>query len=33
MKIDTAKWSWTREPKNYSITDNKIEIITAPHTD
>ena len=33
MKIDTAKWNWTREPKNYSITDNKIEIITAPHTD
>ena len=24
---------WIREPKNYSITENKIEIVTEPHTD
>lgn len=24
---------WTRAPKNYTITDEKIEIITEPHTD
>lgn len=24
---------WTREPKNYTINDNKIEIITNPFTD
>ena len=33
MKIESTKWNWTREPKDYSITDDKIEIITAPHTD
>lgn len=33
MKIELTKWIWTREPKDYSITDEKIEIITAPHTD
>ena len=33
MKIESTKWNWTREPKYYSITDDKIEIITAPHTD
>ncbi|MBO6258655.1 MAG: DUF1349 domain-containing protein [Succinivibrio sp.] len=27
------KLSWTRPPKNFSITDNQIEIITEPHTD
>lgn len=24
---------WTRAPKNYTITDKKVEIITEPHTD
>lgn len=24
---------WIREPKNYSMTEDKIEIITEPHTD
>lgn len=33
MKIESTKWNWTREPKDYSITDDKIEIITTPHTD
>ena len=33
MKLDTSRLIWTREPKSYSITDEKIEIITNPHTD
>ena len=31
--FDTNKLVWTRSPKDYSITENKIEIITEPHTD
>ena len=26
-------WTWTREPKAYSISDERIEIVTNPHTD
>ena len=26
-------WQWTREPADYAITDDRIEIITRPHTD
>ncbi|MDO5311690.1 MAG: DUF1349 domain-containing protein [Clostridia bacterium] len=33
MKIDKAQWEWTREPKSFSISEDKIEIITNPHTD
>ena len=33
MKIDTTKWQWTRKPKSFSISEDKIEIISAPHTD
>ena len=33
MKFDIKDLKWTREPKSYSITENKIEIITKPHTD
>ena len=33
MKIDKSQWKWTREPKEYSITDDKIQIITSPNTD
>lgn len=33
MKMDKAQWQWTREPLDYTITDDKIEIVTAPHTD
>ena len=33
MTIKKEQWKWIREPKNYSITDDKIEIITNPHTD
>lgn len=31
--FDIKKLKWTREPENYTISDNKIEIITKPHTD
>ena len=33
MIFDTTKLLWTREPGEYSITNEKIEIITLPHTD
>lgn len=33
MSFDVSALSWTREPKEYSINENKIEIITEPHTD
>ena len=33
MILDVNKMKWTREPKSYNITSDKIEIITEPHTD
>lgn len=33
MKFNINELSWTRVPADYTITDNQIEIITAPHTD
>ena len=33
MKINKEQLKWTREPKQYSISEDKIEIITNPHTD
>lgn len=33
MKFNIKDLKWIREPKRYSITENKIEIITEPHTD
>lgn len=33
MQFDTNLLFWIREPDSYSITDDKIEIITKPHTD
>lgn len=33
MKFDIKKLKWTREPSSYTIGDDKVEIITAPHTD
>lgn len=33
MKFDVNKLEWTREPKDYSISSDKIEIITNPYTD
>ena len=31
--FDTSKLNWTREPADCTIVDDKIEIITKPHTD
>lgn len=33
MTWDTTQAIWTREPKDYTFSDNNIEIVTAPHTD
>lgn len=33
MHFDVRKLQWTREPAAFTISDDKIEIITAPHTD
>ena len=33
MKIDLGKWKWTREPSDYSVGEDKIEITTMPYTD
>ena len=33
MKFASSQLVWTREPKEYSISDEKIEIVTTPHTD
>ena len=33
MKFSVNEFKWTREPAAYSASDDKIEIITAPHTD
>lgn len=33
MEFNINDLKWIRQPKNYSITENKIEIITEPHTD
>ena len=33
MILDVNKMKWTREPKQYSIASDKVEIITEPHTD
>ena len=33
MKCDIKKFKWTREPKKINLSNDKIEIITSPHTD
>ena len=33
MKVDVKRFQWTREPADYSIEEDRIEIITKPHTD
>jgi regulation of enolase protein 1 (concanavalin A-like superfamily) len=33
MKLDTSKLEWTRRPKEFCISADTIEIVTAPHTD
>ena len=33
MRFDIEKLKWEREPADYTISEDKIEIITKPHTD
>ena len=33
MKFDINQLNWTREPAAYTISEEKIEIVTKPHTD
>lgn len=33
MKVNKSELKWTRAPKQYTIDDNKVEIITEPFTD
>ena len=33
MKFDVSDLKWIRESKNQMITENKIEMMTEPHTD
>ena len=33
MKFDVKNLKWTRKPKDFNITDEKIEIVTNSHTD
>lgn len=33
MHFDVHALNWTRKPADYSISEEKIEIVTAPHTD
>ena len=33
MKFDIHQLKWTREPAKYTVSADKIEIVTAPHTD
>lgn len=33
MQWNTSLLKWTREPEHYMVTENRIEIITEPHTD
>ena len=33
MKVNTKSMEWTREPKEYRITEDRVEIMTKPFTD
>lgn len=33
VKLNTDKFVWTRMPKEFFVSADKIEIVTAPHTD
>ena len=33
MKFDIGDFKWTREPECFAVSDDKVEIITKPHTD
>ena len=33
MKPDLKKMQWTRPPRNFTVGEDKVEIVTEPHTD
>lgn len=33
MKFDVNDLKWTRQPESCAISQNRIEIVTKPHTD
>lgn len=33
MPFDTSKLVWTKQPKDFTVSENKITITTQPHTD
>ena len=33
MTLDMHAFRWTREPERFTVSDNKVEIVTKPHTD
>ena len=33
MKFDIQQLKWTREPESFTLSEDRIEIITKPHTD
>jgi len=33
MKFDVSQFVWTREPAGYTLHEDRIEIVTQPHTD
>ena len=33
MKLNLQEMKWTREPRSYKITSDRVEIVTEPHTD
>ena len=33
MNFDIRDFSWTREPASYTVSEDRIEIVTKPHTD
>ena len=33
MEFGINNFQWTREPERFTVSDDKVEIITKPHTD
>ena len=33
MTLDTSRLTWTRQPKSFSVSENRITLTTQPHTD
>ena len=33
MNFDIHDFSWTREPASFTVSDDRVEIVTKPHTD